>query len=245
MTDEDPVLEPSNTDEAEGAIISTGNSEIDGKLGGGVPVGSLTLIERQSASGKSVLAQQFTWGSLWAGHKVVFYSTERTISGHVRQMESLGLEATDFLLMGSLKIFPVTRVGETEPTVLLEQLIDDFGKHPDHDLVLVDSLTPMITPTSILDTITFFEKCRVLCSSGKTIVVTIHAYSLDEDSRARVRSMCDADLSLHVESVGDQLVNVLRVMKVSGATRTTGNIVSFVVEPMMGLRIIPLSYTKV
>ncbi len=41
-------------------IISTGNAEIDTKLGGGIPVGSLALVEGQSASGKSVLAQQFT-----------------------------------------------------------------------------------------------------------------------------------------------------------------------------------------
>ena len=53
-------------EEKEQPTISTGNSDIDGKLGGGIPVGSLTLIEGPSASGKSVLTQQFTSGSLGA-----------------------------------------------------------------------------------------------------------------------------------------------------------------------------------
>ena len=45
-------------------IISTGHPEIDKKLGGGVPMGSLTLVEGQSDAGKSVLCQQLIWGSL-------------------------------------------------------------------------------------------------------------------------------------------------------------------------------------
>ncbi|MCH8206378.1 MAG: hypothetical protein IH956_05180, partial [Chloroflexi bacterium] len=39
-------------------VVSTGNVEIDKKMGGGIPVGSMTLIEGESDSGKSVLSQQ-------------------------------------------------------------------------------------------------------------------------------------------------------------------------------------------
>ena len=48
-------------------VVSTGSREIDDKMGGGVPLGSLTLIEGDSHSGKSVLSQQMTWGSLHDG----------------------------------------------------------------------------------------------------------------------------------------------------------------------------------
>ena len=37
--------------EAKTRIISTGHPEIDRKLGGGVPMGSLTLVEGQSDAG--------------------------------------------------------------------------------------------------------------------------------------------------------------------------------------------------
>ena len=54
-------------------IISTGHPEIDKKLGGGVPIGSLTLVEGQSDAGKSVLCQQMIWGSLNNGFRVILY----------------------------------------------------------------------------------------------------------------------------------------------------------------------------
>ena len=59
-------------------IISTGHPEIDKKLGGGLPVGSLTLIEGQSDAGKSVLCQQMIWGSLNQGCRAILFTTENT-----------------------------------------------------------------------------------------------------------------------------------------------------------------------
>ena len=232
-------------DDPQRSIISTGNSDIDDKLGGGIPIGSLTLVEGHSGSGKSVLTQQFTWGSLWSERRVVLYTTERTVSSQVMQMDSLGLGVLDFLLLGRLKVFPIQQVSEVEPTRVLKTLADHIGRRESHDLAIVDSLTPMITPSSVLDIIAFFEQCRRLCAQGKTIVVTLHSYSLDDGARERIRSMCDANLNLRVENVKDQLVNVLEVAKVSGATMSTGNVVTFAIEPMMGLRIIPISHVKV
>jgi flagellar protein FlaH len=65
-----------------------------------------------------------------------------------------------------------------------------------------------------------------------------------EGTIVRLRSMCDAHLRLRIEEVGDKLVKVLEVAKVRGAAKATGNIVSFNVEPGMGMRIIPVSKAK-
>ena len=58
------VLTSDDEERSKDEIICTGHSEIDKRLGGGIPVGSLTLIEGQSDAGKSVLAQQMMWLSL-------------------------------------------------------------------------------------------------------------------------------------------------------------------------------------
>ena len=60
----------------------------------------------------------------------------------------------------------------------------------------------------------------------------------------RIRSLCDAHLRLRMEEVGERLVKVLEAAKVRNAERTTGNIVSFDVEPGLGIRIIPISKAK-
>ena len=84
-------------------IISTGHPEIDKKLGGGLPIGSLTLIEGQSDAGKSVLCQQMIWGSLKSGFKVVVFTSENSAKSLLKQMDSLGLGILDYMLLGRIK----------------------------------------------------------------------------------------------------------------------------------------------
>ena len=55
-------------DKSKRSVIITGVREIDEKLGGGIPVGSLGLIEGQPDSGKSVLSQHLTYGALTAAN---------------------------------------------------------------------------------------------------------------------------------------------------------------------------------
>ncbi len=65
------------------------------------------------------------------------------------------------------------------------------------------------------------------------------------DMLARTRSLCDTRFRLRLEQVGDRLVKLLEVLKVRGADRTTGDVVSFDIEPRVGMRIIPLAKARV
>ena len=226
--------------EAEGSKISSGSWYIDQELGGGIEAGSLTLVEGPSASGKSVLAQQLVWGALWTHHRVVLYTEGQTVKNRLRQMEGIGLDVLDFLLMGRLKV-PTNQVSEWNTAQALKELAQDIERNKYHDLVIVDSLTPMVTSTSVPEIIAFFEQCRDLCGRGKTIVITLRSRPGDESTMDRIRSMCDADLHLGIDRVGDKLVNVLKAVKVGGATRSTKNVLAFAVEPVIGLRVIPNS----
>jgi archaeal flagellar protein FlaH len=227
-------------------VISTGNSEIDKKLGGGIPLGSMTLVEGESDSGKSVISQQMIWGSLYDGFDVVLYTTENTIKSFNRQMSSLSLDVADFVLLRKLKIFPisVSKSGLTTEQVFTI-LLDGIAAFERPTLAVIDSLTTFITHTSIEETMTYFETCKDYCDQGITVINVVNSYAFGEADLARVRSMCDAHLRLRTEQVGDLLVKVLEVAKVRGAEMSTGNIVSFDVEPMLGMRIIPISKVSV
>ena len=226
-------------------VISTGNSEIDKKMGGGIPVGSLTLLEGQSDAGKSVLAQQMIWGSLNDKRKSVLYTTENTVKSLVRQMESLSLDISDHLILGNLRVYPVpvAKGGWTAESVF-EALLSDIERYEDPSLIVVDSLTGFVTRSSEDHAIAFFEACRALCGRSRTIINVVHSYAFNDSTLIRVRSMCDAHLRLRIEEIGNQLVKSLEVAKVRGADRTTGNIVAFDVEPGIGMRIIPITKAK-
>lgn len=222
-------------------VISSGNREIDDKMGGGVPLGSLTLIEGDSHSGKSVLSQQLTWGSLSGGICLSFFTTENTVRSLVKQMQSLDIDILDYLLLGKMRLFPM-EIAQSKDDVftLLLHAIREEGKRG-ADMIFVDALTPLITVAPAEATLRFFEQCKRLCSDGMTVVVVIHSHAVDQDLLVRITSLCDAHLRLRTEEVGERLVKAMEVAKVRGASKRTGNIVSFEVEPGFGMRIIPIS----
>jgi flagellar protein FlaH len=78
-----------------------------------------------------------------------------------------------------------------------------------------------------------------------TIVVVAHSSAFDEKMSVRIRAMCDGNLNLRVENIGDKLMNALEVRKILNAERSTGNVVFFEVEPGMGIRPNPFSRAKV
>jgi len=223
----------------EGKVVSTGNSELDDKMGGGIPLGSLTLIEGDSGAGKSVLSQQMMHGSLENGYKLTLFSSENTVKSLVKQMRSLSLDITDYLLLNKLRVYPIetSRLGKDAPPILVRALKGEGER----DMIFVDSLTSSIPHSSDREVLSFFEECKRLCSEGKTVVVVVHSHGLNSELLIRLRSLCDAHLRLRTEEGGEKLVKTLEVTKVRGADKATGNIVSFEVEPGWGMRVIPLN----
>jgi len=225
-------------------IISTGNDELDKKMGGGIPLGTLTLVEGQSDSGKSVLTQQMLWGSLKNGCTAIIITTENTAKSLVTQMQSLSLDITDYLLLSRLAIYPLD-IKKTRQNLSggIVPLLTGCARRG-VDLAVIDSLTYYLTHATIEDVLSFFEECKVLTGRGMSIVCVAHSYAFNEEALVRLGSMCDAHLRLRIETMGSKMIKLLEVAKVRGAKLTTGNIISFDVEPNMGIRVIPYSKAK-
>ena len=108
----------------------------------------------------------------------------------------------------------------------------------------MDSLTGLVTHSEDRAVIDFFAACKRLCDDGRTIIAVVHSYAFEDKMLIRIRSLCDAHLVLKVEQVGERLVKIMEVAKVRNADQSTGNIISFDVEPGMGMKIIPISKAK-
>ena len=236
----------SATDEGGTRSVSTGNVEFDKKMGGGIPLGSLTLVEGQSGGGKSVLVQQLTWGGLKDGLRVLFYTTENTTRSLLKQMDDLGLNIEDYFLLGRLNIFAVPQAFSEEQSRQVFQVLRQHiaQQAADFDVVIVDSLTTFVSNVPDKETLTFFTLCKEFCDQEKTLIFTMHSYAFNETMFIRLRSICDAHLRLKVEEVGDRLIKTLEVAKIRGAEKSTGNVISFDVEPNLGMRIVPISKAK-
>lgn len=226
-------------------LISTGNSELDKKIGGGIPQGSLTLIEGQSEAGKSVLTQQLVWGALQTGMRVAYYTTENTTRSLMRQMNSLSLDIEDFFLLQRINIYPIVSApDEEEAREMLRLALSHMTRMGDSDVLAFDSLSVFVSNIPEQDTLTFFTALKNICDENKTLLMTMHSYAFGEPMFVRLRSICDAYLRLRVREIGNQLLKELEVAKVRGADRSTGNVIAFDVEPSIGMRIIPITKAK-
>jgi flagellar protein FlaH len=221
-------------------VVSTGSDELDSKIGGGIPIGSLSLIEGGSHSGKSVFAQQLLWGSLRNGYQISLFTSENTVKSLMRQMQSLSIDVQTYLLLGQLRVYPI-EVSQAKGEALDNLLTALQHEAKKRDLIFVDALTPCIAGSPASAVLGYFEQCKRLCSDGTTVVTIVHSHAIDQDLLIRIQALCDAHLRLRTENAGSKLVKIMEVAKIRGASKNTGNIISFEIEPGIGMRIIPIS----
>ncbi|HON82420.1 MAG TPA: ATPase domain-containing protein [Methanoregulaceae archaeon] len=229
-------------------ILSTGNSEIDKKIADGLPLGSLTLIEGENDTGKSVLTQQIIWGAMKQGLNVDIFSTEMTTKSFLSQMESMSLDVSDYFAWGYVRLFPIHAADLSWSEEQMEGILDHVINHirkSRAEVHIIDSLTMFTKYSSQAAILTFLTNCKTLVDKGKTILITLHNYAFEEDTLIRIRSICDAHLMMKKSLIGDKYVMVMEVVKVRGARKTTGNLVSFEVHPGYGMKIIPISMARV
>jgi archaeal flagellar protein FlaH len=234
-----------NTTKEKNTAISSGNPELDSKIGGGLPVQSLALVEGGSGTGKSVLSQQIINGALQEGFIVSLFTSENTVKSLVSQMQSIDMDVLDYLLLGKLRVYPMelSGLGTGAPTQLIQAMKREHEQ--ERNMIVVDSFTSAIVDASQTRSIlSFFEECKRLCSDGVTIIITVHDAAIAGDLSAPIHSMCDAHLHLRAEQDGQKLVKTLEVAKIRGAASSTGAIVGFDVEPGWGMRIIPISKAR-
>jgi archaeal flagellar protein FlaH len=211
-------------------------------MGGGLPSGSLTLIEGGSGSGKSVLSQQLIWGALSDGYRVHLFTSESTVRSLIRQMETIDLDILDYVLLGKCRIFPValSKSGVSALPTLL-----DACNNLDSDLIVIDSITGALTHAADSGvTMQFFQACQRITGRGTTLIVTLHDEGMPNEVMNSIRSMCDANLKLRTEKDGQRIIKLLEVAKIRGASSGTGSIVGFDVEPGWGMRVIPISKAR-
>jgi flagellar protein FlaH len=165
----------------------------------------------------------------------------------ISQMDSLALYVLDHFLADRLRVYPLTFTSKMEGGQRpFHVLTNHFSRlPPEFKLIIVDSITLLVAHSNPVAIIDFFSRCKGLCDDGKTIILVAHSYAFEEDMLARTRSLCDARFRMRLEQVGDSMIKLMEVLKVRGAERPTGDVVSFDIEPKLGMRIIPLAKARV
>ena len=245
------------SDQNEKTTISIGSDPIDKALVGGLPLGSLTLIEGSSGTGKSVVIQHFTFGALMREMGVAYYVSGTDEQGLIAKMNSLYLEIESFIGEGQLLIYPLTDFydGREDANASIHKLRKHIENLPwDINVVIVDSLTNLVNQTGSTDSFNFFLGCKDICSWDKTMIFTLHSSSMDPELLTRLDRLFDTHLGLRIEglSMGIRMtsMNVIDVVKVKNANLHNMTSIYFEIDPELGrsmnmsLKVLPFFKVK-
>jgi len=243
---------------ARNELFSIGLKErdrLDKELGGGIPPGSIVLMEGDYGAGKSAISQRFTYGLCEEGHTVTFLSTELTVGSFLEQMHSLDYDMVDHMLDENI-LFLHADIGDSKSTFsdgddddermdLLKRLMEAEVMW-DSDVVIIDTFDAILRNDpkfealvreneerqAALEIISFF---RDIISNGKVIVLTVDPTTLDEEAIGPFRSIADVFLELEMVEVGNDVRRQISVLRFAGMGEQVGDTIGYSVRSGTGI----------
>ncbi|MEF8782492.1 MAG: ATPase domain-containing protein [Haloarculaceae archaeon] len=243
---------------AETELFSIGMDERDRlnkELGGGLPPGSIVLMEGDYGAGKSAVSQRFAYGLCEEDQTVTFLSTELTVGSFLEQMHSLDYGMVDHMLdenilflhadIGDSKNTFTDNGGDDERKDLLKRLMQAEVMW-DSDVIIIDTFDAILRNDpkfealvrqneerqAALEIISFF---RDIISQGKVIVLTVDPTTLDEEAIGPFRSIADVFLELEMVEVGNDVRRQISVLRFAGMGEQVGDTIGYSVRSGTGI----------
>jgi flagellar protein FlaH len=229
---------------------------LNNELGGGIPRGSIVLVEGDYGAGKSALSQRMAYGLCEQGVPVTLLSTELTVPGFIDQMHSLDYGIEEHLLDERLLFLHADvdtggnalRGGSKDDAnrkKLLKRLMD-ADQMWEADVVIVDTFDAILRNDpnfealvrqneerqAALEIISFF---RDIVTKGKVIVLTVDPSTVDEEAIGPFRSIADVFLELQMAEVGNDVRRSIQVRRFAGMGEQVGDSVGFSVRSGTGI----------
>ncbi len=218
--------------------INLERDELGRRLGGGIAPGTITIIEGEDGSGKSILSQRIAFGLLENGHTVTYLSTELSTKGFLRQMQSLGYNVLPYLVKRRLMFFPVFPPSAKKlkkKKDLLERLMRAEFLFI-NEVTIIDSINLMLPDEPLRESqvFQFINFLKKVIQKGRSIIITYDPGNMDVKLMEQLREVADNYLELKQEVVGDDIKNVIYVKRWK-AERDVTKVIKFRVEPRFGL----------
>ncbi|MFB6070200.1 MAG: ATPase domain-containing protein [Halanaeroarchaeum sp.] len=226
------------------------------ELGGGIPQGSIVLVEGDYGAGKSALSQRFTYGLCEQGVPVTLLSTELTVRGFIDQMYSLDYGAEEHLLDERLLFLHAdvdtggnalrgANAGDSNRKKLLKRLMDADAMW-NAEVIIIDTFDAILRNDpnfealvrqneerqAALEIISFF---RDVVTKGKVVVLTVDPSTVDEEAIGPFRSIADVFLELQMAEVGNDVRRSIQVRRFAGMGEQVGDSVGFSVRSGTGI----------
>ncbi|ELY68253.1 ATPase domain-containing protein [Natrinema versiforme] len=232
------------------SIGLTDRDRVNNAIGGGIPAGSIVLIEGQDGAGKSALSQRFSYGMATEDAYVTYVSTELKSWEFVQQMNSLSYDVVDLLLDEQLLFLHanVDTRNEGQERQLLGRLAsaETLWKA---DVVFVDTLSSLLRNDPnyeavinegdedhvIQRLVTFL---RQVTMRDKSVVLTVDPTSVRDDALRPLRNVADIYLEIETNTVGQEIRRKILVRRFQNMKNPVDDSIGFSVQQGRGLSIV-------
>ena len=225
-------------------LITTGGilPKLEKIMAGGLPLGTVNLTEGTGSSGKSVFCQHMAYGALRSDYGVAYFSSESGPDDLATQMASIGLDIAQYMRTRKISVYAVPEpIASADAAPVLNELARSIeSRSRNAQLIVIDSITDLAGSCSEQSVIGFFSACRSLANQGRTVFISVHSYAFGSEMFFRLRALCDGYFTLGSEQVRGKALLTLEVTKINATGQNRDNMISFVVEPDVGMRLIPV-----
>ncbi|GGM70369.1 flagellar protein FlaH [Halarchaeum rubridurum] len=235
------------------------SDRVSNAFGGGLPAGSLVLVEGEHGAGKSVLGQRFCYGLCETGTTVTYVSQEETSASFIEQTRSLDYDPVDHLLRERLLFLhanvdtfdAIDEQGDDADGPRRELLtrMMHAGTMWQSDVVVIDGFDAILRSDPqfqraveqnreddvIQNVLSFF---RQLLADDKTVVLTVNPDSLSGRALRPLRDTSGVYLQLNTKQVAGDVRREIIVRKFANMGDQVDDSISFDVQVNRGMTIV-------
>lgn len=216
--------------------IALSSDELHRKIGAGIPLGSIMLIEGEDGGGKSITCQRFLYGFLKNGHSATYICSEMTTKDFVKQMKSLEYDVSHYLIKRKLLYIPMfPRVGRVLPREDFLERLMRAQQLFQTEAVIIDTLNSLITEKfTKQDTFRFLTFLKKVANLDKTVIITANPHMIDKGFLDVLRGVADVHLKIDIKQAAGNIRRSLNVYRFRGSSIMVSPTIGFRVEPRIG-----------
>jgi len=223
-----------------------GQDQVNRAFGGGMPTGSLAVVEGKHGSGKSTLAGRFSHGLCEQSHRVTYLSTEQGFSRFINKMQSLSYGVRRQLLRRELLyLFGDLHSNDDDPPELLSRLTA-AEQLWQTDVVIIDTFSDILLYDPTVETLAekngyrrivqrIISFLRQIMATGTTVILFASPSGLPNEMLNPLRAVSDVLLDITVDGIGGRTRRWINVRRFAGMGQHVDDKIGFSIKSGIGI----------